>query len=479
MRSDICLSIACLSALATSAAAQSCTVPPFYNNPAYGPLSGCVPTNYLSAADLGNTNPTDAATRCSQQCSRLSNCGGWVAQLNRAPNSLYSGSCFFYTTLPGAPRACADKPTELVAGVKDDTLKCFSASKSAATAYCSDYLAIGQKTVTAFAPTPTVTTTNTLTTVVPSTSTTVTTQTGTATSFVTTTTEVATSVTVVTEPTTVTVPGVAIQPVTKRAVAPPSCVASGIPAPQLSANCQCLSIASATTTTTLTPPAVTATATAIATATTIIVEQQTTLTTITVPATATEKTTTETTTTTTETIQQTAAPAASCQATSPVGNMVVNGGFNDGTFTGWTASGGNSYENTVVGGDQCGPFGARLAVTAGGSNARIQQIVQGIDSMASYLFTVNIKKASGDGSGCTLYINCRASSGTSLATQRSIPATAISGAWTEYSLICPRAIFPSTSESLSLTVSCNVGSNTPFIVGVDEVSFVPITQTPV
>ena len=95
MSSNLCFIATCAFAFATSTAAQSCSAPPFYPNPAYGVKSGCIPTNYNSAADLGNTNPTDAATRCAQNCARVSNCGGWAAQLNKADDSgRYSCSWF-------------------------------------------------------------------------------------------------------------------------------------------------------------------------------------------------------------------------------------------------------------------------------------------------------------------------------------------------------------------------------------------------
>ncbi|OAK94471.1 hypothetical protein IQ06DRAFT_353471 [Phaeosphaeriaceae sp. SRC1lsM3a] len=467
MRSNFFVPVA-FAALATSTAAQSCTAPPFYNNPAYGPKSGCVPTNYNSAADLGNTNPTDAATRCSQQCSRVSTCGGWVVQLNKAADSgLYTGQCFIYTSLPATPRSCADKPSELVAGVRDDTGKCFTSSKAAATAFCSSYLGIGQKTVTAFANTPTVTNTATVTNTVPSTSTTVTTIKDTVTTIVATATDLATSVTVVTELTTTTITPVAIQPVTKRAVAPPGCVASGVPASQLTAQCQCLSITSGTVTTTLTPAATTVSTTITATATSLVVEQQTTLLTVTVPATSTEKTTTLTTTTTT--VQAT---ATACVPSVPSGNILVNPGFNDGTYTGWNPGGYGGFLNSIVSDAQCGAYGSRITITAGGSYGRIGQRFTTIDTTKNYRITTYARKVSGDGTNCFYYLSCQLPGSFSSAGNPRLdtPLNSIPEAWTQYSLNCPVG---ANQLTMSLTVQCNQGSG-PITIGLDEIYMFPI-----
>jgi hypothetical protein len=283
MRSILYFTATCASAFATTTVAQSCSAPPFYSNPAYGVKSGCIPTNYNSAADLGNTNPTDAATRCAQNCARASVCGGWVAQLNKAPDSgLYSGSCFLYTTLPATPRSCADKPSQLIAGVRDDTAKCFSSSSAAATAFCSSYLGIGVKTVMVTAPASTSTSTTTAAVTVPSTFTTVVPITIVD---VSTTTIITSILTQVTNVVTVTVPGeetttitvLAEEPIKKRAIAQPACVAPGIPASQLTEQCKCLSITSATTTATVTPAVVVVPATATTTATTAVPLTQTTL----------------------------------------------------------------------------------------------------------------------------------------------------------------------------------------------------------
>jgi hypothetical protein len=468
MRSTLYFPITCAFAFATSTVAQSCSAPPFYTNPAYGVKSGCIPTNYNSAADLGNTSPTDAATRCAQQCSKSSTCGGWAAQLNKAPDSgLYSGSCFLYTSLPATPRSCADKPSQLVAGVRDDTAKCFASNSAAATAFCSSYLSIGQKTVTVTAATPTVTATSVLTTVAFSTSTAIASVTDTTTKTVETDTAYDTTIIVETATTTTTVTPAATITVYKRAAAQPTCVPSGIPASQLADDCKCLSITSKTVTTTITPTAVTTRTTTTAISTSPVATTQTTLLTVTVPVTATVKETTSTITTTVQT-----ATATACVV--PAGNILTNPGFNDGSYTGWNPGGNGGFSNTITDDAQCGGFGARFAVSSTYSYGRIGQTFRTLDQTKNYQIRTYVKLVSGTATNCYYYVTCQKPDSMSSADNVIIrtDVSSLSSTWTPLLVTCPPG---AKTLGMSISLQCNQSPG-PVVIDVDETAMYPISQ---
>ncbi|KAH7402180.1 hypothetical protein DE146DRAFT_754777 [Phaeosphaeria sp. MPI-PUGE-AT-0046c] len=456
-------------AFTTSVHAQTCSAPPFYNNPNYGVKSGCIPTSYNSASDLGNTNPTDAATRCAQQCSRAANCGGWAAQLNKAADSgLYSGQCFLYTTLPASPRACADKPSELVAGVRDDSAKCFASSASAATAFCSSFLGIGEKTVTNFAPTPTVTATTTATTVIPSTSTTVASVLETTTVTGVTVTDI-TVVTLATTTTSTTTVAPVATTFIKRAVLQPACLASGIPSAQLTEDCKCLRITSKTVTTLATPAAVTVSATTTATTVQPVVETQSTFITVTIQAVATTKTTTSVTETRTE-----VATATACVPSVPSGNVLVNPGFNDGSFNGWNPGGNGAFADLITSDAQCGPSGASFTVSSSNSYGRIGQRFTTLDRTKRYRIQTYVKRGSGDPTNCYYYVTCQKPGSFSSADNVIIQTTVSSLAtvWTQLNVDCPAN---ANELSMSLSLQCNQGKG-PVTIGIDEIAMYPFQQ---
>ena len=297
--------------------AQSACSGQQYNNipgfPAYN--SGCYPLGYYQTSDLGQTSPTDAQSRCQQQCTNMgSQCGSVVAQVNKAADSnLYpSGTCFFFAPgqTPTAPRSCADTAYLLEGYAKDSTLACFSSSTSAATQFCSSYLGIPIQTVTATITPPTTTVTATatsmptlyVTSTVSATSTilvtTYTTSTSTVATLTATTTQSEVSTATLTTTITVTVTANAKRAVST--VASPACVTSGTPSTRLSAACSCLSINPSTTTTTQTAPQPTST---ITTTTTIPITstQTTTVTSATVTSTITQTVVVSTTATTVRT----------------------------------------------------------------------------------------------------------------------------------------------------------------------------------
>jgi hypothetical protein len=119
--------------------------------------SFCVPVGFYQAQDLGHTNTTDLITRCEAQCTSVGSCVAYVGQLQKAGDStLYTGQCYYYSTVPTAPVACADHPTILLAKRKDNVPACFASSTAAATSFCSSYLSIG--TVTSYTLTLTLST---------------------------------------------------------------------------------------------------------------------------------------------------------------------------------------------------------------------------------------------------------------------------------------------------------------------------------
>jgi hypothetical protein len=477
MRPNLCFTATCAFAFVTSAAAQSCSAPASYPNTAYGVKSGCIPTNYNSAADLGNTNPTDAATRCAQNCAKASNCGGWAAQLNRAADSgLYTGTCFLYTTLPATPQACADKPSQLIAGVRDDTAKCFSSSKAAATAFCSSYLGIGKETVTVTAVASTTTTTTTLATTIPSTFTTLVALTATAT---TTTIRVATvpTRTTIVVTTTVTAVGqttvtVTLQPIPekKRAVAQqPACVAAGIPASQLTEQCKCLSIKSSTTTTTLTPSVVVVRATSTSTALTAIPVTQTTFATSFIVTTDIEVLLTTETVLATQTVT---APAV-CVPTVPAGNILINPGFNDGTYNGWNPGGNGGFSNSITPDAQCGAYGARFDISTSDSYARIGQRFFSLDTSKRYQIQTYVKLLSdrANTAECDYYVTCQKPGSYSAADNIIVqtPLSDIPSAWTKMLVTCPAG---ANALMMSLTLQCSPGIGS-VALAVDETAMYP------
>jgi hypothetical protein len=477
MRSNLCFTATCAFAFVTSTAAQSCSAPAFYSNPAYEVSSGCIPTNYNSAADLGNTNPADAATRCAQNCAKASYCGGWAVQLNKAADSgLYTGSCFLYTTLPATPRSCADKPSQLIAGVRDDTAKCFSSSKAAATAFCSSYLGIGKKTVTVTALASTTTSTNTLATTIPSTFTTLVALTDTVTTF---TTSISTETERLTIFVTTTVPAAGPTtvtltapppPIKKRAAAQqPACVAAGVPASQLTEQCKCLSIESSTTTSTLTPSVVVVRATATSTAVTAIPTTQTTFETSYIVVTEIEVFPTTETVLATQTVT---APAA-CVPTVPAGNILTNPGFDDG-HAGWNPGGNGAFANTLTSEAQCGAYAARFLVTATNSYARIGQRFTTIDPSIRYQIQTYVKLVSEKAytANCYYYVTCQKPGSFSSADNVIIqtPVTDIPSAWSRMLVTCPVG---ANALTMSISLQCNQG-NGPVALAVDETAMYPM-----
>jgi hypothetical protein len=127
--------------------AATCSSTPQQYNAIPNFTAGCIPSGYFQAQDLGNTSPTDMTTRCEQACTTNQfgpSCEAWVGELWKAADSgLYSGQCFYYgpSSVPTAPQQCADHPTELIAERKDHSLQCFQSSASAATAFCSRFVA--------------------------------------------------------------------------------------------------------------------------------------------------------------------------------------------------------------------------------------------------------------------------------------------------------------------------------------------------
>lgn len=297
--------LACASSLITCCLAQSssaCSGQQYNSIPGFpASNSGCYPLGYYQTSDLGQTSPTDAQSRCQQQCTNMgSQCGSVVAQVNKAADSnLYpSGTCFFFapTKTPTGPRQCADTAYLLEGYMKDSTLACFASSTSSATKFCSSYLSIPVYTATTTTTPSTATITATVTSMpttyvtstVSATSTVAVTSSTTLTTTVATTTSTQTSTATFTTTATVTLTVTAVN--AKRAastIAPPACVSSNTPATRLSAACSCLSVPMSTTTKTVVASQPTTTVTMITT----------------VPVTSTQTTTVTSATVTTTNIQ--------------------------------------------------------------------------------------------------------------------------------------------------------------------------------
>jgi hypothetical protein len=142
-----------LGALLVSLVSATCSLQGQYDLiQGFANSNGCVPLGYYQAQDLGEITPTDLVSTCESACTAMSNCEAIVGELWAAADSnLYTGQCFYYSTVPKAPRVCADHPTILIGDFKDHSLSCFSSHLGAATAFCSSYLSIG--TITSYTST--------------------------------------------------------------------------------------------------------------------------------------------------------------------------------------------------------------------------------------------------------------------------------------------------------------------------------------
>jgi hypothetical protein len=141
----------------TSGSSCSASTQQFNSIASFASPKHCVPLGYFQATDYGTVTPQSLACKCEAQCKSYgSKCTAYVGELWKAADSnLYTGQCFYFSTAPTAPRACADAPTTIFAEKKDNSLSCLISNKSAATAYCSSYLSIGTATKYTSTKTPT------------------------------------------------------------------------------------------------------------------------------------------------------------------------------------------------------------------------------------------------------------------------------------------------------------------------------------